>query len=661
MKNLLKDLDSAQIEAVKQTDGPVLILAGAGSGKTRVLTYKVAYLISQGEKPENILAVTFTNKAANEMKERITKLLVRHSSSIAKKSSNDKRSSIHDLPFVGTFHAFCARLLRIDGKYIGIPNGYLIYDDDDSLSLVKRIMKDNDISTKNFRPSSILSAISSAKSELLSPNDYAQFAHGFFAETVSQVYTIYQKELKAQNACDFDDLLMLTVSLFKMNPIVLQKWARRFKYVLVDEYQDVNKAQFVITRLLAGHAGNLTAVGDAAQAIYSFRGADFRNLTLLEKEYPDLVTLRLPKNYRSTQTILDAAYGVIANNKNHPVLKLEAIKSFGEKIEMVEVVDEREEAAYVVSIAERLSAAGGSLAVLYRTNAQSRAIEEALIRRKIDYKLVGGIRFYDRAEIKDLLAYLRVIYNSEDLVSWQRVEGLGKRNKAKFEIWLASERGRLLEKYPHELLSEIIDQTAYLARFNERDEDDAARVENIKELLAVASEQPDLTAFLTSVALIQSEEIAERKAGKALVTMMTIHAAKGLEFDEVIIVGLEEGLLPHSRSLLEREDLEEERRLMYVAMTRARAKLHLTLTRSRLVYGGRQVAAPSRFLAEIPQELLKIASRGFTTYRELTPKTITNEDFVEERRIVSDWETEPTSLKLRWEDYISEVIFVLPK
>ena len=304
---------------------------------------------------------------------------------------------------------------------------------------------------------------------------------------------------------------------------------------------------------------------------------------------------------------------------------------------MVEVIDEKEEAAYVVSVAERLSATGGSLAVLYRTNAQSRAIEEALIRRKIDYKLVGGIRFYDRAEIKDLLAYLRVIYNADDLVSWQRVEGLGKRNKTKFEIWLATERGRLLEKYPHELLQEIIDQTGYLSRFNDRDEEDAARVENIRELLAVASEQPDLTAFLESVALIQSEELAERKAGKALVTMMTIHAAKGLEFDEVIIVGLEEGLLPHSRSLLEREDLEEERRLMYVAMTRARAKLHLTLTRSRLVYGGRQPASPSRFLSEIPQELLRMASRGFAAYRELTPRTITNEDLGDGRRIVDAW------------------------
>ena len=619
MESLLSDLNKEQRRAVTHEGAPLLVLAGAGSGKTKVLTYRAFYLIQKKlADSSEIILLTFTNKAAEEMKTRASRI---------------------ELGFAGTFHTFGARMLRHYGQLVNLPPNFVIYDTDDSEAVIKGVIKGLGLDPKNNRPGMYLHLISRMKNELLAPTDLAETAKDDFYKKVVSVWQEYEKVLRKAKAVDFDDLLIFTVRLLSL-AAMQERIREKYKYILVDEYQDTNKAQFLLTRLLAVHPTGLMVVGDAAQAIYSFRGADFRNLTLLEKEYPDLVTLRLPKNYRSTQTILDAAYGVIANNKNHPVLKLEAIKSFGEKIEMVEVVDEREEAAYVVSIAERLSAAGGSLAVLYRTNAQSRAIEEALIRRKIDYKLVGGIRFYDRAEIKDLLAYLRVIYNSEDLVSWQRVEGLGKRNKAKFEIWLASERGRLLEKYPHELLSEIIDQTAYLARFNERDEDDAARVENIKELLAVASEQPDLTAFLTSVALIQSEEIAERKAGKALVTMMTIHAAKGLEFDEVIIVGLEEGLLPHSRSLLEREDLEEERRLMYVAMTRARAKLHLTLTRSRLVYGGRQVAAPSRFLAEIPQELLKIASRGFTTYRELTPKTITNEDFVEERRIVSDWETE---------------------
>src|SRR3989344_6436119 len=639
MESLLSDLNKEQRRAVTHEGAPLLVLAGAGSGKTKVLTYRAFYLIEKKVAASSeIILLPFTNKAAEEMKTRVAKM----------------GGTNMALGFAGTFHTFGARMLRHYGQLVNLPPNFVIYDTDDGEAVIKGVIKGLGLDPKNNRPGMYLSLISRMKNELLTPADLAETAKDDFYKKVVSVWQEYEKVLRKAKAVDFDDLLIFTVRLLSLASMQ-ERIREKYKYILVDEYQDTNKAQFLLTRLLAVHPTGLMVVGDAAQAIYSFRGADFRNLTLLEKEYPDLVTLRLPKNYRSTQTILDAAYGVIANNKNHPVLKLEAIKSFGEKIEMVEVVDEREEAAYVVSIAERLSAAGGSLAVLYRTNAQSRAIEEALIRRKIDYKLVGGIRFYDRAEIKDLLAYLRVIYNNEDLVSWQRVEGLGKRNKAKFEIWLASERSRLLEKYPHELLSEIIDQTAYLARFNERDEDDAARVENIKELLAVASEQPDLTAFLTSVALIQSEEIAERKAqlrqgyagqaGKALVTMITIHAAKGLEFDEVIIVGLEEGLLPHSRSLLEREDLEEERRLMYVAMTRARAKLHLTLTRSRLVYGGRQVAAPSRFLAEIPQELLKIATRGLS-YRELAPKTITNEDFVEERRIVSDWETEGVMVEI---------------
>ncbi len=624
MDSLLSDLNKQQRQAATHVGAPLLVLAGAGSGKTKVLTYRAFYLIQKKlATGEEIILLTFTNKAAEEMKTRVAKM----------------GGTEMSLGFAGTFHTFGARMLRHYGQLVNLPPNFVIYDTDDSESVIKGVVKGLGLDPKSNRPGMYLHLISRMKNELLTPVDLAETAKDDFYKKVVSVWQEYEKVLRKAKAVDFDDLLIFTVRLLSL-PAMQERIREKYKYILVDEYQDTNKAQFLITKLLAVHPTGLMVVGDAAQAIYSFRGADFRNLSLLEKEYPNLVTLRLPKNYRSTQTILDAAYGVIANNKNHPVLKLEAIKSFGEKIDMVEVMDEKEEAAYVVSVAERLAAAGGSLAVLYRTNAQSRAIEEALIRRKIDYKLVGGIRFYDRAEIKDLLAYLRVIYNADDLVSWQRIEGLGKRNRVKFEVWLTTERGRLLEKYPHELLQEVIDQTSYLSRFNERDEEDMARVENIRELLAVASEQPSLTAFLESVALIQSEEIAERKAGKVGVTMMTIHAAKGLEFDEVIIVGLEEGLLPHSRSLLEREDLEEERRLMYVAMTRARAKLHLTLTRSRLVYGGRQAASPSRFLAEIPQELLRIAGRGFTAYRELTPRTITNEDLGDGRRIVSDWETE---------------------
>ena len=383
--NLLSDLDLAQAEAVKQTEGPVLILAGAGSGKTRVLTYKVAYLISNGVDPDSILAVTFTNKAANEMKERVIRLVGK---------PNHPTIPPSQIPFVGTFHAFCAKLLRIDGKYIGIPAGYLIYDDDDSLSLIKKIMKDNAISTKNFRPSSILSAISSAKGELVDENDYAQFARGFFAETVSQVYGIYQKELKNINACDFDDLLMQTVKLLKTNPPVLQKYSTKYKYVLVDEYQDVNTAQYELTKLLASTWGNLTVVGDASQAIYSFRGADFRNILNFERDFPKAAVFNLEQNYRSTQNVLSAANAIITRNTSHPVLKLWTKKPTGEKLTIYNAQNEVDEANFVVDRIVSSKSPFSSFAVLYRTNAQSRTVEEAFLHSNIPYRLYGGVRFY---------------------------------------------------------------------------------------------------------------------------------------------------------------------------------------------------------------------------------------------------------------------------
>jgi DNA helicase-2/ATP-dependent DNA helicase PcrA len=473
---------------------------------------------------------------------------------------------------------------------------------------------------------------------LVTIDDLAASANDEFYKKLLSVWRTYDDILTRANAVDFDDLLVKSVKLLSL-PSMREKIAGRYSQILVDEYQDTNKAQFVLTKLLVTNPNGLMVVGDAAQAIYSFRGADFRNLTLLSAEFPNLTTVRLPRNYRSTQTILDAAYGVIANNANHPILKLEADKEMGEKIEMIEAIDEREEAAYVMKTAERLVSCGETLGVLYRTNAQSRAIEEALIRGRIDYKLVGGIRFYNRAEIKDLLAYLRVIYNMPDTISWERIEKLGKRNRAKFEEWLSQNNESLVGKSPREVLEEIIEETGYMGRFDDRDEEDVARVENIKELLAVSSEFGKINEFLESVALIQSEELADKKAGSARVTMMTIHAAKGLEFDEVVIVGLEEGLLPHSRSLLQLEDVEEERRLMYVAMTRARTKLHLTLTRSRLMYGGRQVSSPSRFLSEIPQELLRLAQKRYEE-RELGRNVQRNKDVdYDARRIIVEEET----------------------
>src|SRR3990170_3329379 len=478
MKNLLKDLDPAQIEAVKQTDGPVLILAGAGSGKTRVLTYKVAYLISNGTDPNSILAVTFTNKAANEMKERIMKLLV-HSSQFTvrdSKSVNRQPSTVNFLPLVGTFHAFCAKLLRVDGKYIGIPSGYLIYDDDDSLSLVKKIMKDNAISVKNFRPSSILSAISAAKGELVDENDYAQFARGFFAETVSKVYGIYQKELKNINACDFDDLLGQTVKLFRSNQPVLQKYSAKYKYVLVDEYQDVNTTQYELTKLLASAYGNLTVVGDASQAIYSFRGADFRNILNFERDFPKAAVFNLEQNYRSTGNVLSAANAIITRNTSHPVLKLWTKNPIGEKLTIYNAQNEVDEANFVVDRIMSSKSPFSSFAVLYRTNAQSRTVEDAFLHANIPYRLYGGGRFYERKEIKDVLAYLRLIFYPKDNVAKKRIVKLGKKRFGKFNEMVkklklnysSSEQGESRSSRqartikPIEFINKVLEATDYL-------------------------------------------------------------------------------------------------------------------------------------------------------------------------------------------------------
>ena len=608
--DLLSDLDPAQVEAVKQTEGPVLILAGAGSGKTRVLTYKVAYLISNGADPNSILAVTFTNKAANEMKERIIKLLV-HSSQFTirdKKSVNRQPSTVNNLPFVGTFHAFCAKLLRIDGKYIGIPSGYLIYDDDDSLSLIKKIMKDNAISTKNFRPSSILSAISSAKGELVDENDYAQFARGFFAETVSKVYGIYQKELKNINACDFDDLLGQTVKLFRSNPPVVQKYSSRYKYVLVDEYQDVNTAQYELTKLLASTWGNLTVVGDASQAIYSFRGADFRNILNFERDFPKAAVFNLEQNYRSTQNVLSAANAIITRNTSHPVLKLWTKNPVGEKLTIYNAQNEIDEANFVVDRIVSSKSPFSSFAVLYRTNAQSRTVEEAFLHANIPYRLYGGVRFYERKEIKDVLAYLRLIFNPKDNVAKNRLVKLGKKRFGKFqEIIKKIEKSKKVYK-PIELIDKVLEATDYITLIDDGTEQGLMRVENVKELKSVASDFENLGTLLENVALMEGmitpEKSYEGKASSDVVTLMTAHAAKGLEFDTVFVIGLEEGLFPHSRSMLEMAQLEEERRLAYVALTRAQKKIYLTFATQRLYFGITSTNLVSRFVTDIPEELI---------------------------------------------------------
>lgn len=606
--DIFSDLDPAQIEAVKQTDGPVLILAGAGSGKTRVLTYKVAHLISMGMKPENILAVTFTNKAANEMKNRIIKLLV-HSSQFTekKKTVNREQSTVNRLPFVGTFHAFCAKILRVDGKFIGIPQSYLIYDDNDSLSVIKKIMKDLDISTKNFRPSSILSAISSAKNELVTPSDYAQFSHGMFGETVSRVYQIYQKELKKIDACDFDDLLMQTVKLFEAYPNILVKYSSRFEYVLVDEYQDVNTSQYILTKQLASAHGNLTVVGDASQAIYSFRGADFRNILNFERDFPRAHVFNLEQNYRSTQNILDAANAVIIHNSSHPILKLWTKNALGEKISTYNAQNEIAEANFVV---ERIISSGVplfSFAVLYRTNAQSRTIEEALLHANIPYRLYGGVRFYARKEVKDVLGYLRLLENPKDNVARRRIEKLGKRRLGKFED-LAE---KLLKKKdlgkPIWLIDKVLETTGYLELLDDGTDQGLQRVENVKELKSVAADFENLSTFLENVALMEDkvtpEKSYEGNVGNA-VTLMTLHAAKGLEFDNVFIIGMEEGLFPHSRSMFDPGEIEEERRLAYVGMTRAKKKLYLSYATQRFYFGALNANLVSRFVTDIPEELV---------------------------------------------------------
>ena len=606
--DLLSDLDPAQVEAVKQTEGPVLILAGAGSGKTRVLTYKVAYLISQGTNPNSILAVTFTNKAANEMRVRISKLIGNSKSLIDKDKKTHSQFTIHNLPFVGTFHAFCAKLLRIDGKYIGIPAGYLIYDDDDSLSLVKRIMKDNAISTKNFRPSSILSAISSAKGELVDEFDYAQFARGFFAETVSQIYGIYQKELKNINACDFDDLLSQTVKLLRTNPQVLEKYGGKYKYVLVDEYQDVNTAQYELTKLLASAWGNLTVVGDASQAIYSFRGADFRNILNFERDFPKARVFNLEQNYRSTQNVLSAANAIITRNTSHPVLKLWTKNPVGEKLSIYNAQNEVDEANFVVDRIVSSQSPYSSFAVLYRTNAQSRTVEEAFLHSNIPYRLYGGIRFYERKEIKDVLAYLRLIFNPKDNVAKNRLEKLGKKRFEKFQEMVKKiEKGKKVYK-PIELIDKILDATDYLTLIDDGTEQGLMRVENVKELKSVASDFENLGTLLENIALMEGmitpEKSYEGKTATDVVTLMTAHAAKGLEFDTVFVVGMEEGLFPHSRSMLEMAQLEEERRLAYVALTRAQKKIYLTFATQRLYFGITSTNLVSRFVTDIPEELI---------------------------------------------------------
>lgn len=589
---ILKGLNPAQQEAVTTTGVPLLILAGAGSGKTKVLTHRVAYLVKeQGVSASSILLLTFTNKAAEEMLKRVSALLA-HTP-----HANHMQG--------GTFHSFCARVLRKYAGQAGLAPTFMIFDPSDQLDVVKQAMSRLAVDTKEVKPQSVLGAISGAKNELIGPEEYAGYARGTFTQTVSRVYLAYQQLLRQYKALDFDDLLTETVRLLQRNPEVLEELQHRFKYILVDEYQDTNKAQYTITKLLAARYRNLTVVGDAAQAIYSWRGADYRNLLLLKQDFPDILTINLEQNYRSTQTILSAAYHVISKNRNHPILKLWSDRGNGEKITIFEADSELDEARYAVRTIMQSGEDYSTFAVLYRTNAQSRVFEEAFLHEAIPYSLVGGVRFYERKEIKDVLAYLRLLVNPEDEISRKRAEKIGKSRLSHLESRV--DREHLLERKTIDILDETLKTTGYLETLDPLEEEDAARLENIRELRSVATEFPVLLDFLEQIALTEKESRRRSSSdysGRGAVTLMTLHAAKGLEFPTVFLVGMEEGLFPHSRTLMNPEEMEEERRLCYVGITRAMNKLYLTYARKRLYFGQRNSNMVSRFLADIPQELL---------------------------------------------------------
>lgn len=594
MTNYLDELNEEQRKAVEHEGTPLLILAGAGSGKTKTLTYKAAYLIDQGRvQPDQLLLVTFTNKAAGEMRERV------------------ERVAGQKLPYVGTFHSIGARLLRRHASSVNLTNEFVIYDADDQESLIKEIMSGLAIDPKRYKPRSLLATISQAKQEMVAPIAYNEMARGPFQESVAKVYMQYQKNLKKYNALDFDDILSTTVTLLKNNPAILQKYQEQFKQVFVDEYQDTNSVQYTLTTLLTKSHQHLTVVGDAAQSIYKWRGADYRNMSRLKKDFPNLTKIRLERNYRSTQNILDAATKVIGNNRGHAVLSLWTEAGAGEKIDLIEAYSATDEAGRITQELLRLKASGrewGEIALLYRTNAQSRAIEEAFIRSAIPYVLVGGTKFYERKEIKDILAYLRILLNPKDKVSLTRAEKAGKRRLA---MVLALQEKMGTPPPPAELLGMILESSHYLEQFDEEVGEERGRIENIKELQAVASEFNDLATFLENVALVQSEYYAGEKSAtttKERITLMTLHAAKGLEFPIVFLVGLEEGLFPHSRSLIDDEEMEEERRLAYVGITRAKEKLYLSYAKQRTVWGSTGIQMRSRFIDEIPSQLINTSA-----------------------------------------------------
>lgn len=690
MSSLFDGLNKEQQEAVRTTEGPLLIVAGAGSGKTRVLTYRIAHLLAQGVNPYEILAITFTNKAAKEMKSRVEDLV----------------GSLADRIWLSTFHSFCAKFLRFElDNFLGYSKNFTIYDTGDSQAVIKGALKALNLDDKYFPVGAMLSAISDAKNRLLLANDYRLEARDFYSQKVADVYEYYERELRKNNALDFDDLLLVAVKLLQSKEEVLAKYSHRFRYIMIDEYQDTNHAQYTLAHLLASKWQNICVVGDADQSIYAWRGADIQNILDFEKDYPACKTIKLEQNYRSTKTILEAANAVIDNNEGRPDKVLWTDQDMGPKIRHFEAQSEQEEAAFISeTIAKQHDlheVPYGNMAILYRTNAQSRALEEGLIKRGIPYVMVGGTKFYDRKEIKDVLAYLKVLFNPFDDLSLLRIINVPKRsigattvgklqdyaretgNSLFMTLTMLSQiptiKGKTKDKLEEfgiliftlvammedhnvfQILESILEKTGYLKELEaSTDPQDEARVENIGELLSVAKvfldENPTGTVqdFLEQVALVNDVDTYEQADSK--VTLMTLHSAKGLEFPIVFLAGLEEGLFPHSRTLMNPEEIEEERRLCYVGITRAEKELYVLNATTRTVFGRTNGYLPSRFLKEIPEGLVEelrpkrkvreeiqrhVPAHLSVMSRPVTKPTLRNP-------VVENWQVGDTAVHAKW-------------
>jgi DNA helicase-2/ATP-dependent DNA helicase PcrA len=633
MSLLINSLNPKQKQAVTTLRGPVLVIAGPGSGKTKSLTHRIAYLINQGIPARNILAVTFTNKAAEEMRERVKKLLLR---SDASRSSS--RPTASSLPIIGTFHAICLKILRREINKLSSKNkmyyqkNFIIYDETDQISLIKKILKELEINPDQFKPRVVKEAISRAKDELIDWQSYQRQAQEYFPKTVSQIYQAYQAALQKANALDFDDLIMLTVQLFRKEPTVLVKYQDQWQYILIDEAHDTNLAQYTLINLLAKKNKNLWVIADPDQSIYSWRGADFRNILNFEKDWPQAQVIFLEQNYRSTQNILEASYHIITKNTQRKEKKLWTENPDGPLISVIETDNEEDEGKFLVEEMENLIRKGFKLSdftVLYRTNAQSRSIEEAFLRVNFPYKIIGAVRFYDRKEIKDILAYLKFIANHNDLVSLIRIINLPPRRLAKYtkninELFLLKQCPEPLknfyalidnfrqvsrQKTLTDLINFVIKKIDYEKYIRDGREEGERRWENVKELFTVAGRYDSfkpglgLEKFLEEISLLSN--LDEVETNKNIINLMTMHCAKGLEFPVVFIIGMEDGIFPHSKSFFNPQQMEEERRLCYVGITRAKQKVYLSFCRQRRLWGQALVNPPSRFLADIPEHLIE--------------------------------------------------------